>query len=306
MRPLAFGRFTDEILALYAPPLRAQATRDKLAQALVELEDAGARSTADLAPPVIARWLALYAHRAPATNHSLLRSIRAASRYARMRGYLDADPFEWRSPADWLGPDATRGEPVDRHLTRDQVAALLQLADLEAAAGDWPAGRRRALVYTLAFTGLRKREALGLLVADVDLPTGVLRIRPNARRTLKTRGSAAPVGLAEPLAAVLAQWSPLTGAAWLFPGVTRRGPWLQGGPGVRALDQLRALGERAGIPGVTFQTFRQTLATLSEGWGVGELELQRWLRHTRPRTQDAYRRADLDVLRSTALKIRFA
>ncbi|MEJ7637468.1 MAG: site-specific integrase, partial [Singulisphaera sp.] len=242
MPAIPFPRFVQELLELYRPPLRSKATRTKMAQVLREFAALPAlRKTSDLSPPAIAGWIAAHPARSAVTTHSLLRSLRAACRYARIRGYLRADPFEWRSPANWIRPDEVR-DPRDKHHPAEAIARVLDLADRESGGGSWSAGRLQALAYSYAFTGARKSEILGLEVADVDLAGRLILLKSNARRRLKTRGSAQPVAIAEDLAEVLALWLPRTGSPWLFPGVTLRGPWLAGGPGVRALDQVKQLG----------------------------------------------------------------
>ena len=98
---------------------------------------------------------------------------------------------------------------------------------------------------------------------------------------------------------------PQTQSEWLFPGVRRLGPWLEGPPGQKPIDQVEALGTRAGVPGLTIASFRHTFASLAEGWSIGELALQRQLRHTRIRTQLAYRHPLPELLRDVAAKVRY-
>lgn len=305
MPAIAFAPFCDQLIALYGPP-RAKKTRAKLRQVLGEIRAIrGVRRTSDLTPATIQKWMDSHPDRKPITAHSLLRSLRKACSYAKTMGYLKVDPFDFRSPSEWLLIDeADDVEDFDRHRTADEVSRLLALLDREASLGSWESGRLKALVYTFAFTGMRKMEALGLKVADVDLPNRTIFIRTNEKRKLKTRGSGQPVGIAERLAVALAEWMPRTGCGWLFPGKTLAGPWLFGGPRFRPLDQVKAAGERAGVPGLTMLAFRHTIGTLAEGADLGELELQRWLRHTRRRTQDAYRKkGDIAVIHGTARKI---
>jgi integrase len=104
---------------------------------------------------------------------------------------------------------------------------------------------------------------------------------------------------------VLRQWIPRCGSTWLFPAERRRAPWLGGAPGAKALDELKALGLRAGVPGLTFQSCRHTFASLSESWGIGELALQRQLGHCRVTTQRYYRHALPEVLRGVAERVHF-
>lgn len=311
MPAITFPRFEAELLALYQPPLRKPATLAKIRQILGEIRSlTGIKKTADLKPPAVAAWLETYREgRRIATLLSHLRTFRTICRYAVHQSYLKSNPFDWRSPCQWLQVD--EGAPredtdgFDRHLTTAEALRILAQADREASEGSWESGRLQALIYTFAFTGMRKMEVLGMRADDISLDDRIVHIRANPRRKLKTRGSAAPLAIAEPLADVLARWLPRIGCEWAFPGLRREGPWLTGGPGTRPLDQVQALGKRAGVAGLTMLSFRHTIGTLAEGWGLGELELQRWLRHTRRRTQDAYRKPDLDNLRGTARKITF-
>jgi integrase len=345
---IAWNQFMTEVLALYTPPIRRIATFRKMRQALEEFS-AVCPTTADLGPTAIARWVILHQARRPESNLSLLRTLRAACTYGMLCHYLEANPFDWRSPTAWidwdveeLPPPVHSAEEIDRVLTlADQelsVAAQLQVTscqlpvasntksqttprdplpstgNLQLTAGNyskqlataaWRAARLRAVVYTFAFTGARRRELLGLAVEDVDLVASTITIRTNRRRGLKTRKSAARLPIAAQLGQVLAEWISLAGSEWLFPGVRRKAPWLEGPCGDKALDQVKALGLRAGVPGLTLQSFRHTFASLSEGWGIGELALQRILRHTRIRTQRAYRHELPAVLREAAAKIHF-
>jgi integrase len=316
MPAISFARLTAELHDLYLPPMRRPATWEKIRQVLEELRELTTKRrrivqrSSDLTAKTIAKWIAEHPDRSPVTCHSLLRSLRAVVTYAVMAGYLKTDPFTWRSPAEWLNlspSDLEPEEPFDRHLSTTQMLKIINTADREFREGSWVSGRLQALIYALAFTGMRKSEALGLLCTDVDLKRGFIRIRSNRRRRLKTRASAAPLAIAPPLHEVLARWLPRTGCEWLFPGKRLQGPWLSGGPGERPLDQVKALGERAGVKDLTILSFRHTIGTLAEGWGLGELELQRWLRHSRRRTQDSYRkRGDEEAIRATAAKICFA
>jgi len=297
-----WGQFASEVLVLYEPPMRRVATKRKMEHVLAEFGAICGRP-ADLTPSSVAAWIAAHPRRRPATVESYLRSLRAACTYGITSGVLDQNPFSYRSPARWVDWDVPELPPPVHQA--EEIARVLALADQEALEGDWRAARLRAVVYAFAFTGARRRELLALAVEDVDLPGGTIRIATNGRRSLKTRSSAARIPIAAPLAAVLATWLPLCGSAWLFPGVRRRGPWLEGPVEGKALDQVKALGLRAGVPGLTFQSFRHTFASLSESWGIGELALQRILRHSSLGTQRAYRHELPEVLRDVAAKVHF-
>lgn len=304
MPSISWSRFSDEVLSLYYPPMRRPSTKRKIRQVLREFA-ADCKRTADLTPAAIAAWLAAHADRAAATHRSLLAALHAATSYGVSRRYLP-DPFAFRRVAAWLpGDELEAEEPFSRHRRPEEVRRVLALADAEASRGEWADRRLRALAYTLAFTGAGKLELLGLRVKDVDLPGRVLSIRSHPGRRLKRRARGAQLPIAPPLAAVLEGWIPEAASDWLFPHKLRTGYWLHCRPGKKPLDEIRALGERAGVPGLTLLAFRHTIGTLAESWGIGELALQRILRHARRQTQDHYRHEDLEILRQAAAKIQF-
>lgn len=302
-RPIAWSRFVDEVLSLYDPPLRRKATRRKVRQVLAEFAPL-CRTTGDLSPAAVARWLRQGDGRRPATVRTLLSSLRASCAYGESRGYL-ASPFRFRGLRDWLPEEEP--EPIARHRPAAEIGRVLARADSEAQEGRWRPRRLRAVVYALAYTGARAREILGLHRDDCDLGSGILHVRPNARRPLKTRTSRRSIPIAGPLAPVLAGWLGRRDrpSEWAFPHAELRGPWLTGTVESRALGQVRALGERAGVPGLTLLAFRHSFATAAEGWGLGELALQRLLGHGRPETQRHYRHADPEQLRPAVALVDF-
>lgn len=171
MATVSFARLQSEVLSLYEPPLRARATYRQVCQVLAEFAALPLTRVSDLKPPAIARWIQAHPERSPARTASLLRTLRPACTYAVAMGYLARSPFDFRPVSGWVRVDVLAPDrpAPQRHLRRDQVAALLALLDREASEGSWKAGRLQALVYLLAFTGLRKGEALHLRPWDVSL-----------------------------------------------------------------------------------------------------------------------------------------
>jgi len=318
--PRPWPEFTTEFLALYAEPLRARSTCVGMAHVLALVAQLGVESTADLTPATVAR---LVASRTPAespnTTHGHLAYLRAACTYAAAMGYLHVSPFVIRSR--WIRKVA----PQHTFHSREQVAQVLDRARTEAATGRgwsrWRKHRLYALTSIVAYTGLRKMEASRLRIEDVDLPGRMLNILPRVGNRLKTEASAAPVPVCEPLAAILAEWLPCLelpasrgtvrgprprnnpdsamDPGWLIPNCYRSGPWIGGSAGHRPVEQLGALGLRAGVEGLTFLSLRHSWATAAEGLGLSEEQIKRVLRHTSIRTQAHYSHADAQNLRDS-------
>jgi len=303
MPPVTFARFNAEITMLYSPPQRRKATLAKMTKVLAEVADLGVRRTSDLSPSLIVRWLAAHDDRRPATNRSYLGSLRAACNIGRKLGWLRATPWDVR--ADWIPTDdEDDAEPLPRrHLSVLEIVRLLDQADAEAILGTWQAARLQALVYTYALTGLRKSEALGLLVADVSLPELSISVRGRRSRRLKTRSSRRRVAIHPELSVVLQRWLPRTECEWVFPSIRRESAWLNGTTGYRALDHVQALAGRCGIEDVTIQAFRRSIATHARRFGLGPLEVKDLLGHSSERTQDWYIEDDLDDQRVAIGKI---
>lgn len=293
MPAVAFDRLATEVRALYEPPHRRKATFLKMDQALREFGTlSGVRKTTDITPVLIIRWLNGHQDRKPISNASLLSSFKAACNYAKKQGYLRVTPWEIRR--DWIEvPEDDPDEPTIRHHPIADIARVLNLAADEASGGGWNEARLHALVNTYAFTGLRKMEALGLKIADIDMQARIIRIRSRRKRTLKTKASAQPVGIADDLVPVLETWLRRCGSDWVFPNKLGTNHWSGGKPGKKPLDEIKALGSRAGVPGLTILSFRHSIATHAARWGLGPLALKELLRHTFVTTQDHYREVDL-------------
>lgn len=306
--PIPWTQFVDEVLGTYRPPMRAAGTLRAVRQVLRELAEVGVHSTSDFTAGAIGLWVERHqANRSAARTLSLLRALAPVARYAAQLGYTRANPFDWRGVRQWLRIDAVPSVVVAgrRHRSAAEIGAVIALADAEAASGDWEAGRLQALVYLLAYLGLRRGEALHLEASDVDLGRKLLAIRPKPTWRPKTLKSAALLPMPEPLCEVLARWIPRCGGRWLIPGRRLHGPWTGGPPGHKARDRVRDLGLRAGVEGLSCLSFRKSLGTLAKVFGVSQLELKAILRHTNVETQRYYDLEDPEVLRAGTSKIRY-
>lgn len=298
-----FDSFRAEAGSIWARPAKARGTVTKMRQALREFGatlPAGATMAAVTAPAVAA-WAngQLAAGRHPNTVRSLLSYLRAACSYAVEVGHLARSPFARRRSfvrgVRATGPAAHTGA---------ELACVLRA--LEARRGlSWRDGRTFALVSLVAYTGLRRNEALNLSWAEVDLAARLIRLDP--ARGLKTFAAAQPVPIPDRLAGALAWWRGRCDSEWVVPGRTRRRPWTGGSLGSRPIDHLKAAGRAVGVEGLTFASLRATWATLAEStWGLSGPLIQRVLRHTTLATQEHYRRADERALVAAVRGIDFA
>lgn len=305
MPKMPWPRFASEVQSLYVPPLRAKTTCGKIRQTLGLIAGLGVRTTADLTPGLVARFLVLDTSLSPATIRGRLGYLRAICTYAHTMQYVRVNPLSVRK--DWLRglelPEAEDERPD--HLSLGQVAELL--AEARRLSASWKGGRAYALTALVAYCGLRKTEALTRRWEDLDLGARILRIKPRSGWRLKTAASVQPVPMPRALVPILEAWSPRCGGSgWLFPAKRGDVPWTSGALGKRPLDALQAIGRGAGIERVTFNMLRHSWATHAEAWGLGELLVQRVLRHTTVRTQRLYRHADLENLAAAVADISYS
>lgn len=294
-RPTPFAEFTRQVLSVYSR--RRPATRKKVEQVLGEFARI-CRTSGDLTPAAITRWLDSHPGRKPVTAYALLRSLRSACTAGLKVGALEVSPFAgfW-SPSEYW-PSGTLDPPESvPYLTAGQMSRLLAQSDSEALRGSWVSSRLRALVYLYVCLGCRKSEALGLMVADVDAVGGTVTIRPNERRLLKTRASRRCLALPAVLVPILEAWSLRCGSPWLIPHKGLDGPWLSGRPGHKPLEEVHGLGVRAGIDPCTIQMIRHGYASAFRG---EETALQAQLGHWSRVTQRGYRHRDAAMMRATA------
>ena len=304
--PLPLAAFREHISTFYAEPMRARNTRMKMLQVLRILDEMGVQTTADLTTTFIARFIAERPkEESPNTTFTLMTYLRSLCSQAAAEGWLRVSPFAIRRK--WLRRVAPK---APRHYSREELARLLELARREIGEveqwAQWRARRLYALAGTLAFTGLRKNEALHLRTEDIDLKARMLLVLARRGHRLKTEASAAPVPIPDALAVILEEWQThIIVPGWLFPTANGKSPWTGGVQGTKPLDQLKDLGRRAGIDGVTFQGFRHSWATHAEHMGLSDLQIQRVLRHTNTRTQRHYLHPDAANLRDQVGRMDF-
>lgn len=279
MCPILFAGFIDTLLCVYAV---AHATRTvaKMRRTLQLIAGLGVTTTAELTTEVAARFVADRSRAVgPNTVRGDLSYLSAACSFAIEEGWLDRPPQFRRIRPRPLRPEMPRCHSID------EIGRVLDL--LRSRSGTWTGARLYALTATVAYTALRRDEALTLMVRDVDLAASILIVTDRQRR--KTVASSAPVPIPADLDAILTDWIPMCGCKWLFPGVRQKGPWTGGASGMRACDQIRDVGQECGVEGLTMQSLRHTFATHAHrDWGLAPIQLMNVLRHTSPRTQELY------------------
>jgi integrase len=281
-QPIPYSQFVASILAIYDGPGHSPRTLTKMRHALGLLGSlTGVETTADLSTETIATFVRERSAQVCAnTVRGDLAYLSAAASYAVEEGWLDHPP-RWRRIRPRRSPPA--GPQL--HSIADVRRVLHHLA---AGSESWTGHRLYAIASVAAYAALRRDEILQLMVQDIDLAAGLLRVVE--RRRLKTEASAATVPIAPELGGIIAAWIPRCGSAWLFPGVRSRDhPWTGGANGERPCDRLRQAGEDIGIQGLTLNSLRHAWATWARRrWGLSAIQVQEVLRHTSPRTQAWY------------------
>jgi integrase/recombinase XerC len=100
-----------------------------------------------------------------------LASLRSFYQFGRREGWTKINPAKpLRNPR--------QGRSLPHHLNSEELGLLLKSPDPETALGL----RDRAMLETLYSAGLRVSELVGLCDADMDLDSGILRVRGKGRR----------------------------------------------------------------------------------------------------------------------------
>ena len=156
--------------------------------------------------------------------------------------------------------------------------------------------RDHAIVCTLAFTGMRRGELLGLGLADVGLDGAVVHVRHGKG------GKSRLIPLADDAVEAIGDWlevRPSSKAQTLF--VTVRGNRIY--PSRLQVIWRRVLGQ-SGIarPGVTLHTLRHSFATLLLQSGANLFTIQKLLGHSRLDTTAVYLHVAGEDLREGIMK----
>jgi integrase len=321
MPSLTIEEFEADVLLTYLGRGRSKKTTTQIKQVLRELRAVGVARTGDITDTAIARWMLAWPNRTPETSKSHLRCLSALCTRLRKKGLIDVDPFEVDSVSSWVRDDSRPSPPRRRYSKPPaDVRKVLAQAALEARTGSWEACRLEAYANTIFLTGARPGEIQRLETSDIDRCAKTITIRAKLVTNSegvqtwwkpKTVGSAATIPIGDNLLQMLLLWSirmchphrrQYRTCTWLFPGKRLLGPWTTGGPGQSPLDQIRALGERAGVPNLTNKAGRKGIGT-HQDIGLTPQGRRRFFRHSDDATGDLYDEQDADSRRADAMKI---
>jgi site-specific recombinase XerD len=181
------------------------------------------------------------------------------------------------------------------YLVEDEIRRLLDAPDTTTA----PGRRDRAILVTLAFTGLRLQELVGLDPTDVDFSRATLRVLGKGRkeRLVPMNGS-----VVEALTCYLedAGRVPAPGERALF--LNRFGGRLTG----RSVENIVAAHLRAaGLtrPGLSPHKLRHSFATLLHSRQVDLVDIQTLMGHASLASTQVYTHTDAERLRGAIEKI---
>lgn len=108
-------------------------------------------------------------------------SYRAFARFCMMRKFIKQDPF-----ACLPRPKVER--KTITYLQEDEIKAIMRYMSSRRSRGYYLAYLRNlCLIATLVYTGIRRGEALGLKVGDVDLVNNIIRLNTTKVREKQTQ-----------------------------------------------------------------------------------------------------------------------
>lgn len=325
--PMPWSDLINKFETIYKPPLARPATYRQVKQMCRELTRLEPATSFDLDEQLLARWVTETPEnrkRSRSRQESMLRVIRMLVNFAINKPCLEVSPFVVKPFRKWIKAAAHRRKPQLRYKSGDDIWRMLHAADKLAAPfyaksrwrvsePGWGYARGQALIYTYAYTALRRNEALYALARNAELDRGLLTIEPVGEWQPKTIGSARTIPLAPPVVDVYRRWIPRCGAnltlrqaeegrIWLFPGRRLMSPWL-GAQNYKPIDYIRMVAEMAGVGDMTIIGFRKSLGTNAKAMGLGGLERRELLGHTDEQTGDWYDEERVETMRPAVAKI---
>jgi len=252
------------------------------------------------------------------THLNQMAKFRSKDRVLQARAYMRSI-FAEAVEQDFLPKDPARSVKVPAEL-RETDKTTLTWDQLRAALSRLPLRDRIVLKLDMS-NALRPGELFGLRWSCFDAENCVIEIKETAykgkiRPWGKTKGSLTKIPIAEPLAEELQAWreqciadqrkkkrwhGPKADApeAFIFPG--RNGGFIDSSNYRKRV--LHKLAQDLGLPKLTFQVIRRTIATLAKDKGHVK-DIQGMMRHSRlATTTDVYMQSMEDGVRMTVNSI---
>ena len=217
------------------------------------LESQGVTAPHELNARLVREYLALYADKSDWYLNDIARSIRTLVRFWHSEGYLP-------SPVIFAMPKVRQKQLP--FLNAEQVKQVLSVCDL----------REKAIILLFVDSGLRRQELVNLNIDDIDVDTGIVRVRQGKGK--KNRITA--IG-ATTRRVLLKYWRTCSNHAPGAPAIqTNQGERFTAN-GLRSL--LVRLSQKAGVP-FSPHALRRSFATLALKSGMDIVSLQSLLGHS--------------------------
>ncbi len=212
--------------------------------------------------------------------------LRAFLRFRFVEGLVEADLSEAA-----LSITGRRRSPLPRGIAKHEAEALLASCDRRTAIGR----RDYAVIITLLRLGLRRGEAAGLRIDDIDWRAGELVVVGKGGRRDRLP---LPTDVGAAIASYLRRGRPASDRREVF--LRARAPFGPMAAGTVA-STVRRVCRRAGVPEVGAHRLRHTAACEMAAAQVPLPEIAQVLRHRSLQSTAIYARVDLDRLRELAL-----
>ncbi|WP_019590533.1 site-specific integrase [Thioalkalivibrio sp. ALE20] len=248
--------------------------------------------------PILLHWRDQVLGRARATTWNYYRRhFRALWRHALDYGWVHQNPLERVSGA----PEARRIKTVSKELIERALAVLQDPAQRRLE----PRWFWEILILTFYYTGMRRRQAAGLLWQDIRWSERTIRLREDGSKTRREWDVPITEGLERPLHDLYSRTLWVVGERQMperqvFDLGLHRGPARYQGPGIDASQIsyfFRRLGESLGEP-ISPHRLRHTFGTFIGRQPNPPLRaLQHQLGHTNLSTTMQYVEPDMGQLR---------
>lgn len=178
--------------------------------------------------------------------------------------------LEWEIPNPWTGRKPKAAPPRERWLSDDEVARLLDAAEV-LARQDARAAHLPDFIRLCLYAGLRKGEALGLEWRRVDLDRGIIHFGAGDQKSRKV--GAIPINQQARIAILSRERVRVVGSPWVFAHPD--------GSRVKSVrSSFDSAVEAAGLVDVHQHDLRRTFGGMLDKEGVPIQQISKLMRHS--------------------------